>query len=42
MHSQLFELALGISDPWFVNGVDFDATAKRLTIKAMLIKCLHS
>lgn len=32
MHSQLFESALGISDPWFVSGVDFDAAAKRLTI----------
>ncbi|KVP59481.1 hypothetical protein WJ92_09575 [Burkholderia ubonensis] len=32
MHSQLFEAALGVSDPWFVSGVDFDA-AKRLTIQ---------
>ncbi|MEX3605675.1 MAG: hypothetical protein VB142_03355 [Burkholderia sp.] len=32
MHSQLFETALGISDPWFVNGIGFDASAKRLTV----------
>ncbi|MEX3606562.1 MAG: ISL3 family transposase, partial [Burkholderia sp.] len=31
MHSKLFETALGISDPWFVNSMDFDAAAKRLT-----------
>ncbi|WP_197420751.1 transposase, partial [Burkholderia sp. MSMB1552] len=30
---QLFEAALGVSDPWFVSGVDFDAAAKRLTIQ---------
>ena len=33
MQSTLFEAALGISDPWFVSGVDFDAAAKRLTIQ---------
>lgn len=33
MHSKLFEAALGVSDPWFVSGVDFDAAAKRLTIR---------
>lgn len=33
MHSQLFEAALGVSDPWFVSGVNFDAVAKRLTIQ---------
>ncbi|RZF27814.1 transposase family protein, partial [Paraburkholderia sp. UYCP14C] len=33
MHSQLFEAALGISDPWFVSGVDFDAATKLLTIQ---------
>ncbi|MEX3606485.1 MAG: ISL3 family transposase, partial [Burkholderia sp.] len=32
MHSKLFETASGISDPWFVNGIDFDASAKRLTV----------
>ncbi|MEX3605823.1 MAG: ISL3 family transposase, partial [Burkholderia sp.] len=32
MHSKLFETALGISDPWFVNGIDFDVAAKRLTV----------
>lgn len=32
MHSQLFEAALGISDPWYVQGVDFDAAGKTLTI----------
>jgi len=33
MQSKLFEAALGISDPWFVSGVDFDVTAKRLTVQ---------
>jgi len=33
MHSKLFEAALGVSDPWFVSGVDFDAAAKLLTIQ---------
>jgi len=33
MHSQLFEAASGVSDPWFVSGVDFDAATKRLTIQ---------
>jgi len=32
MRSQLFQAALGVSDPWCVQGVDFDATAKTLTI----------
>ncbi|WP_028215681.1 ISL3 family transposase [Paraburkholderia mimosarum] len=33
MHSKLFEAALGVSDPWFVSGVDFDAATKLLTIQ---------
>ncbi|KVU28036.1 hypothetical protein WK65_08195 [Burkholderia ubonensis] len=33
MHSQLPEAALGVSNLWFVSGVDFDAAAKRLTIR---------
>ena len=33
MHSKLFEAALGVSDPWFVREVDFDAEAKTLTIQ---------
>ncbi|MEX3606570.1 MAG: hypothetical protein VB142_10795 [Burkholderia sp.] len=28
----MFETTLDISDPWFVNGIDFDGTAKRLTV----------
>jgi len=32
VHSQLFEAPLGISDPWYVQGVDFDAAGKTLTI----------
>lgn len=32
MQNQLFEAALGISKPWYVRGVDFDATRKVLTI----------
>ncbi len=33
MHGKLFEAALGISDPWFVREVDFNAEAKTLTIQ---------
>lgn len=32
MHAKLFEVALGITDPWRVAGVDFDAARKVLTI----------
>ena len=32
MHAKLFEAALGITDPWRVGGVDFDAARKVLTI----------
>jgi transposase len=32
MHDKLFESALGISAPWSVKSVDFDAAAKRLTV----------
>jgi hypothetical protein len=32
VQNQLFEAALGIAKPWYVNGVDFDATKKTLTI----------
>lgn len=32
MHAKLFESALGITDPWRVSGVDFDAAKKVLTI----------
>ncbi|CAB3742355.1 hypothetical protein LMG27174_06853 [Paraburkholderia rhynchosiae] len=31
MHSQLFGAALGVSDPSFVSGDDFESVAKRLT-----------
>ena len=33
MQNQLFETALGIARPWFVQSVDFDAIQKVLTIK---------
>lgn len=33
MHNQLFETALGITEPWFVQGVDFDAASKTLSIR---------
>ena len=33
MTEKLFEAALGISGPWFVAGVDFDAPARQLTIR---------
>jgi transposase len=32
VHDKLFESALGISAPWSVQSVDFDAAAKRLTV----------
>lgn len=33
MQNQLFEAALGIADPWYVQGVDFDAARKTLAIR---------
>lgn len=32
MSAKLFEVALGIAEPWFIQGVDFDAGKKTLTI----------
>ncbi len=32
MSAKLFEAALGIAEPWFIQGVDFDAGQKTLTI----------
>lgn len=32
MSAKLFEAALGIRDPWFIQGIDFDAGKKTLTI----------
>jgi hypothetical protein len=32
VQNQLFEAAFGIAKPWYVNGVDFDAAKKILTI----------
>jgi transposase len=32
MSAKLFEAALGIADPWFIQAVDFDAAKKTLTI----------
>ena len=32
MHDKLFEAALGIEAPWYVQGVDFDTARKTLTI----------
>lgn len=32
MHDKLFEAALGITPPWFVSGVQFDAAAKTLSV----------
>jgi hypothetical protein len=32
MHDKLFEAALGISAPWSVKSVEFDAEAKLLTV----------
>lgn len=33
MHNTLFESALGIASPWYVQGVDFDEKARTLTIR---------
>lgn len=32
MSAKLFEAALGIAEAWFIQGVDFDAAKKTLTI----------
>lgn len=32
MSAKLFEAALGIAEPWFIRGVDFDAAKRTLTI----------
>ena len=32
MSAKLFEAALGIAEPWFIQGVDFDMAKKTLTI----------
>jgi transposase len=32
MSAKLFEAALGIAEPWYIQGVDFDAAKKTLTI----------
>ena len=37
MTAKLFETALGISSPWYINGTDFDVAKKRLTISVDFI-----
>ena len=37
MAAKLFEAALGISSPWYINGTDFDVAKKRLTISVDFI-----
>jgi transposase len=37
MSNKIFEAALGIASPWYINGVDFDATGKLLTINVDFI-----
>ncbi len=32
MSAKLFESALGITDPWFIDSVKFDEAAKTLTV----------
>ena len=32
MNNKVFEVALGVASPWFINGVDFDVKSKLLTI----------
>lgn len=41
MHDKLFESALGISAPWAVKSVDFDAQAKRLTVLIDFVPGTH-
>ena len=33
MHHELFSAALGLSEPWFVDGLDFDERGRRLTVR---------
>ena len=33
MSNQIFEAALGIVNPWYIKGVDFDAERKSLAIQ---------
>ena len=33
MHAPLFTAALGLSEPWYVKGLDFDEAEKRLTVQ---------
>ena len=33
MHGDLFAKALSVSEPWFVDGVDFDEGERRLTVR---------
>lgn len=32
MQNEIFEAALGISSPWYINGVDFEVERKALSI----------
>lgn len=32
MQNQIFEAALGIANPWYIKGVDFDVEQKSLSI----------
>ena len=41
MTNQLFEAALGIKAPWYVQGVDFDAAKRQLTIAVDFVACLR-
>ena len=41
VYSKLFETTLGITDPWRVTGVDFDAAEKALTITVDLVAGSH-
>ena len=33
MHADLFARALGVSQPWFVDGVDFDERERQLVVR---------
>lgn len=41
MQNQLFEAALGIAKPWYVNDVAFDAAKKTLTIRVDFVAGTH-
>lgn len=37
MQDQIFEVALDITNPWYINGADFDAEQKSLPSTSILL-----